>query len=987
MKRILSLFIILVLVLGTLAACQPKDPTSTEADIQQAYKQVEDMYKKYNGTAIPNGEELIAQVKIEKTVFTITWTSSNENVKVELNDGLYVVTLPKDVTEQSEYTLTATIKSEGGQEAKYEIKTVLTASYGMITNPEAGKAYKLALLHGNEGPGVVYFDGDIYKTSQPWYLHYSKDASAAVDVYLEAVEGVEGGYRLYFDKDGTKTYVVGYPRDGDTTKGTLKLDSAVPDTYWTFSTEYNTLVYTSTTGEQFYMGSSGTYTSISCSAISYITGATNYPCRLYGVGGVEEVLPEQDLPELPENPTVSDILNAAEQLLTGQKLEVNFEITGVITSFKYAFDPSYNNVSPIIEVNGKKITCFRISGTGMDTIKVGDTITVFVTGVNRQSETEISTLEGGLIKSVVPGTESGEQGGTNTAADILNTLYALADGETATGTYTLTGEITALDSWNNPTIVVEGFEDKPVYCYKLVVDKAVGDVITVTATTLKNFGGTYELMNCTLVENGGNEQPSTPTYTAPEVNKPYYITITIPAGKYYFKGVKDSSNKYLDTTTDENAAVQVYFEETTGGYHIYFGEGENKTYINTTNTQFDSKGNMKSYLELGTEPNCVWTYNTELGILEVSLELDGQTETFFPGTYTNTSSNTTYSTISLSSSYYKAQLSSGNQHPARIELADGTVVTPPAGGDNGDDGEEGGTTTPTVITTIPEALAGANLSVVLSGTVSEIYQAWSDQHSNISFWLSDNQGNKILVFRTGTKVVVGDKVTVTGTTTLYTTNNTIQIAQGATTVIDVKHVCSEYTEGSCTVDSVCVVCGAVGTAADGHNYVDGVCADCGNPEPTGEEKTIVFNFATLGENSTTALTADQTLTVFKNAASTTGLTSITTATYIYKGNGDKQYGAFTDAKDCIKMGKSNGDGQLVLNFDGTITKVEIKCHGWKSNGTGTDSIAVNGMPAVVCPSNLTPSVISFELSTPSSEITIVSNDRVFVYEIVVYYAE
>ena len=154
---------------------------------------------------------------------------------------------------------------------------------------------------------------------------------------------------------------------------------------------------------------------------------------------------------------------------------------------------------------------------------------------------------------------------------------------------------------------------------------------------------------------------------------------------------------------------------------------------------------------------------------------------------------------------------------------DSSYVPPVEGGDDEDDG----------LWTIPEVLASASgTSVVISGTVSEIYQSWNDQYNNISFYISDDAGNKLLVYRTGTKVVVGDKVTVTGTTTLY--SNVIQIAQGATTVIDEKHVCSEFTEGSCTIDSVCVVCGAVGTVGDGHNYVDGVCADCGEAEPTGD---------------------------------------------------------------------------------------------------------------------------------------------------------
>ena len=85
------------------------------------------------------------------------------------------------------------------------------------------------------------------------------------------------------------------------------------------------------------------------------------------------------------------------------------------------------------------------------------------------------------------------------------------------------------------------------------------------------------------------------------------------------------------------------------------------------------------------------------------------------------------------------------------------------------------------ITTIAGALAGAEgAEATFSGTVSEIYQAWSDQYSNISFYVTDGT-DTILVFRAGTKVVVGDEVTVTGTVTAY--NGVNQIAQGATVTI------------------------------------------------------------------------------------------------------------------------------------------------------------------------------------------------------------
>ena len=154
---------------------------------------------------------------------------------------------------------------------------------------------------------------------------------------------------------------------------------------------------------------------------------------------------------------------------------------------------------------------------------------------------------------------------------------------------------------------------------------------------------------------------------------------------------------------------------------------------------------------------------------------------------------------------------------------DPNYVPPVEGGDEEDDG----------VMSIPEVLASAEgKAIVVKGTVCEIYQSWSDQYKNISFYICDDAGNKLLVYRGSTMVVVGDEVTITGTTTLY--SNVIQIAQGSTTVIDLKHVCSEFTEGSCTIDSTCVVCGALGTVASGHTYVDGVCSSCGAAEPQGD---------------------------------------------------------------------------------------------------------------------------------------------------------
>lgn len=155
-----------------------------------------------------------------------------------------------------------------------------------------------------------------------------------------------------------------------------------------------------------------------------------------------------------------------------------------------------------------------------------------------------------------------------TVEEILNALYALNDGESLTGTYTITGTITALDSYSNPTIVVEGFEDKPVYCYKLRVDNAVGDVITVTATDMKNYKGTYEFMNCTLVteDNGGdNTEDTTPEGgdETPAGAKTYTFADYEAGEQYAADEVHKLDDNVTVTTTDAHftSQLRLYYSE------------------------------------------------------------------------------------------------------------------------------------------------------------------------------------------------------------------------------------------------------------------------------------------------------------------------------------------------------------------------------------------------------------------------------------------
>ncbi len=84
-------------------------------------------------------------------------------------------------------------------------------------------------------------------------------------------------------------------------------------------------------------------------------------------------------------------------------------------------------------------------------------------------------------------------------------------------------------------------------------------------------------------------------------------------------------------------------------------------------------------------------------------------------------------------------------------------------------------------------------AVVMNGTVTAIDTEWSEQYGNISVYVEDAEGNKILCYRLGTKVEVGDVITVKGSVGAY--NGAKQIAQGATAEItDHVEIVVEYPE-------------------------------------------------------------------------------------------------------------------------------------------------------------------------------------------------
>ena len=90
--------------------------------------------------------------------------------------------------------------------------------------------------------------------------------------------------------------------------------------------------------------------------------------------------PTENIPTEPELPTGSAaILDAAYRLAPGESLEGVYTLTGTITAIDDAYSYYYENISVVMAVDGcedRPVLCFRLEGTGVEHITVGDTITV-----------------------------------------------------------------------------------------------------------------------------------------------------------------------------------------------------------------------------------------------------------------------------------------------------------------------------------------------------------------------------------------------------------------------------------------------------------------------------------------------------------------------------------------------------------------------------------------------------------------------------------
>ena len=195
-----------------------------------------------------------------------------------------------------------------------------------------------------------------------------------------------------------------------------------------------------------------------------------------------------------------EIAALAYELADGDKLPGATALTGKVVAIPSAWSEEYKNITVNIDVAGKVIQCYRLTGEGADKLAEGDEIAV--AGVIKNYKGTIEFDKGCVIIPV----EAAQ------SARVALYAYQLEEGAAMTRESTLTGTIIAIPSayseeYKNITVNlgVPGLaEGQFIQCYRLTGEGAEalaeGDVITVTGT-IKNYKGTIEFdKGCTFTK-------------------------------------------------------------------------------------------------------------------------------------------------------------------------------------------------------------------------------------------------------------------------------------------------------------------------------------------------------------------------------------------------------------------------------------------------------------------------------------------------------
>lgn len=340
MKKFISIVLLVTLCLGLFAGCnKSEDPVDTSADLANAKLILRNRYDtaaKGQDNKILADKELITTVAVGDNVYKVEWsvkvTSGNaDDAKIVAAETANTVKLDinAEPDEELKFVLTATISDDAGNSVTLDINCMTPVPEGKA--PTEGKAYKLALTQLTLGK-VLAFNGEMNGK----YLATTENESEAVDVFVEKVDGVEDGYRIYFMAGETKTYIDTVLREDDNKKTDLKLVTE-PTCVYIWNPGLG-IFLTKVGDNEFFLGTYKDYNTISTSRTYYITGENegNF-CKTQYAAFLVEKLPEAPAADNKDDSTGGDSNNGSSNGGTGSVAYKPYTETPVAdTAYKFA---------------------------------------------------------------------------------------------------------------------------------------------------------------------------------------------------------------------------------------------------------------------------------------------------------------------------------------------------------------------------------------------------------------------------------------------------------------------------------------------------------------------------------------------------------------------------------------------------------------------------------------------------------------------------
>ena len=445
MKKIIAWALMLAMCVTLFAGCSQKETPAenapateaTEAAVsglKDAVAYVKTIYKNDEGTVTGKDYQVVGSVPVGTERYEISWS-------VDVAEDVVAIVVAEDGF------VTVDVNEASAEEVPYVLTATLT-------------------------------DGTDTQT-----LSWNHTLPAAMDVDgMTYTEIVDFAYTV---------------EDGVTTEDTYRLFGTVSKIEDAWSDEYqNISVFITVDGREdmpiecYRLTGEGAKDLAIGDAITVEGNLTSY-------NGVKEFNKGCVLVGYGDHPDQKALVKAAFELAEGGALDYPSVLTGTIVAIPTAWSDEYGNITVDMDVDGKTVECYRLSGEGAKDLAVGDTITV--AGVIKNYK---GTVEFDAGCKLVP---------NEAYHSVKNALsaYKLQEGEAQEVTKTITGTISTVGTaWSDEyknitvTIVVAGLEDYPIECFRLTGEGAEalaeGDEITVTGT-LKNYSGTVEFdAGCTL---------------------------------------------------------------------------------------------------------------------------------------------------------------------------------------------------------------------------------------------------------------------------------------------------------------------------------------------------------------------------------------------------------------------------------------------------------------------------------------------------------